>query len=155
MRKSLLVVWGLFVGSMCANAAAQYMTVEQKNGEKFSFLLDDKPVITYSNGDLVVNGSTATSYAISGVKNYHFTENDQSGVVNLDADVLRIVSVDENTVRVENASAGLQVVLYDAKGVQVLDAVADQAGVATVGLHDKKGVYVLSVGKKSFKLIRK
>lgn len=155
MRKSLLVVWGLFVGSMCANAAAQYMTVEQKNGEKFSFRLDDNPVVTYSDGNLVVNGNAETSYAISAVKNYHFTENDLSGVANFAADVLQIVGVDDNTIRVENTRAGSLVVLYNVNGVQVVDAVADQMGVATIALPNKKGVYVLTVGNKSLKVIRK
>ena len=68
---TLLFLCGCLV---CVNAKKQYMTIEQKSGEKFSFLLDENPEITYSDGNLVVNGNAITSYAISSVKNYHFTE---------------------------------------------------------------------------------
>ncbi|MBO4333296.1 MAG: hypothetical protein J5875_09055 [Paludibacteraceae bacterium] len=155
MNKKILIALALIGGSFCANAAVRYMTVEQKTGEKFSFLLMEKPVVTFSEGNLVVNGSAATSYAISGVKNYHFTDDDQSGVEIFGADVLRIVEVDDNKVRVENAQAGTQVLLFNASGVLLVDAVVDQTGSAVVTLPEQKGVYVLAADKKSIKLIRK
>ena len=57
----------LLLGLMSINAAATHLTVELKAGNKYSFLLADKPVITFSNGDLVVNGDAETSYSIDGV----------------------------------------------------------------------------------------
>ena len=93
MRKRLLTTTALLLGAMCASAAVQYMTVEQKSGAKYSFLLKDNPVVTYKGGELVVNGSASTSYAIDGVKNYHFTETDQTGVETTGADMLRITTI--------------------------------------------------------------
>lgn len=154
MRKRLLTSIALLLGSLCANATVQYMTVEQKSGAKYSFLLKENPVVTYKGGELVVNGSASTSYAISGVKNYHFTESDQTGVENTGADMLRITT-DENTVLVENAPAGAKVALVNAGGATVTNTTAGQNGGATISLPSAKGVYVLTVGKQSFKLIRK
>lgn len=154
MRKSLLVVWGLFVGSMCANAAAQYMTVEQKNGEKFSFLLDDKPVITYSNGDLVVNGSAATSYAISEVKNYHFTETPWTGASKVEANRISISNLDETTLLLQNAPASEKVMLANANGIALYTTTTATDGTVKIALPSQKGVYVLVIGTKSFKVIR-
>ncbi len=143
----------LLCGALCASASVQFMTVEKKSGEKYSFLLKDNPVVTYKGGELVVNGSASTSYAIVGVKNYHFTETDQTGVETSGSDMLRITS-DENTVLVENASAGARVELLSAGGAIVAVATASEAGSATISLPSAKGVYVLFVGKHSFKLIR-
>ena len=103
---------------------------------------------------MVVNGSASTSYALDGVKNYHFTETDQTVVETSGADMLRITT-DENTVHVENAPAGAKVALVNAGGATVAVATSDQNGTATISLPSAKGVYVLMVGKQSFKLIRK
>lgn len=153
MRKRLMTSTVLLCGALCASAAVQYMTVEKKSGEKYSFLLKDNPVVTYKGGELVVNGSASTSYAIAGVKNYHFTETDLTGAETAGSDMLRITS-DENTVLVENASAGARVELLSAGGAIVAVATASEAGSATISLPSAKGVYVLFVGEHSFKLIR-
>ncbi|MCQ2191469.1 MAG: hypothetical protein MJZ23_01220 [Paludibacteraceae bacterium] len=153
MRKRLLTTTALLLGSLCASAAVQYMTVEQKSGAKYSFLLKDNPVVTYQGGELVVNGSASTSYALDGVKNYHFTESDLTGVETTGVDMLRITT-DENTVLVENAPAGAKVVLVNAGGATVAVATADQSGTATISLPSVKGVYALTLDKQSFKLIR-
>ncbi len=129
------------------------MTVEQKSGAKYSFLLKENPVVTYKGGELVVNGSASTSYALDGVKNYHFTEGDLTGVETIGVDMLRITT-DENTVLVENAPAGAKVALVNAGGATVAVATADQSGTATISLPSAKGVYVLTVGMQSFKVIR-
>ena len=154
MRKRLMTSTVLLCGALCASAAVQYMTVEKKSGEKYSFLLKDNPVVTYKGGELVVNGSASTSYAIAGVKNYHFTETDLTGVETAGSDMLRI-TIDENTVLVENASAGAKVGLLSAGGATVAATTANESGSATLSLPSSKGVYVLTVGKQSFKLIRK
>ena len=154
MRKKLLTSIALLLGSLCANATVQFMTVEQKSGAKYSFLLKENPVVTYKGGELVVNGSASTSYALDGVKNYHFTETDQTGLETTGADMLRITT-DENNVIVENAPAGAKVVLVNAGGASVATTTADQSGTATISLPSVKGVYALTVGKQSFKLIRK
>ncbi len=155
MTKKLLISIALLCAALCADAAANYMTVELKGAKKFSFKLSDNPVVTYENGDLVVNGNASTSYAISGVKNFHFTEGDETAVENTNADMLRIVSSDDNTVSVENAPAGAKVLLVNAGGANVATTTADQSGTATITLPSAKGVYVLTVGKQSFKVIRK
>ena len=140
---------------LSVDAAVSYMTVEQKSGERFSFLLKDNPIITYENGSLVVNGNSVTTYAIGSVKNYHFSESDESGLKKLGASVLRIVSLDDNAIGVENAAAGTMVSLANLNGAVLSNTTTDPSGAATVTLPNGKGVYVLSVGKQSFKVIRK
>ena len=155
MIKQFFPVLVLCCGALCADAAVQYMIVEQKSGEKFSFLLKDNPVITYEDGALVVNGSATTSYALEGLRNYHFSEDGEAGVERLSANVVRVYSLDDNTIGVENAPNGSKISLVNINGFVVFSSKAAPSGVATVSLPKEKGVYVLSVGDQSFKIIRK
>lgn len=154
MIKKLAAMLGLTCGVLGANASALYMTVEQKSGDKYSFLLADNPVVTYKDGNLVVNGNATTSYAIDGVKNYHFTESDLTIAEKTDNNRLYI-SVSDNTVAIENASAQSKVALVSANGATIATAKTNVQGAATIALPNQQGVYVLTVGENSFKLIRK
>lgn len=146
----------LFSGCiLCVNAQKQYMTVEQLDGMKFSFLLEEHPIVTYENGSLVVNGNLTTSYAISSVKNYHFTEENETDVHTLVTNMLRIVSLDESILQVQNAQAAEKVTLINVNGVTIFTALTDNEGSVNVVLPEQKGVYVLTVGTKSIKVIRK
>lgn len=153
LKKSIFSVV-MLLGSLAVQADPTHVTIEQKDGSKIDFLLSEKPVFTFSNGDLVVNGNASTSYAVSGVKNYHFTSTPTDlGVVS--ANGLRVVYMDESTIKVQNAKASAKVSMVDVSGKVVLSAKTDSEGVAVVGLPQVKGVYVLSVDEKSFKVIRK
>ncbi len=152
--KSLLSLVMLFV-SLAMHASITHLIVELKNDKKYSFLLADKPVITFDNGDLVVNGNESTSYAISEVKNYHFGEGIQSASQTLNANELCITYVDENTIKVQNASANVPVVIFNVSGSAIVNVVTDSEGVATLQLPSQTGVYIVKVADKSFKVIRK
>lgn len=146
---------GFLMNSALLYADATYVTVELKSSEKYSFKLNEKPVITFENGDLVVNGDALTSYAISGVKNFHFNESDETGTEVLDENTIGICRVDENTIMVQRAAQSAVVSLISAKGVVLSSQTSDVAGNAIVSLPSAKGVYILNVGNKSFKVIRK
>ena len=145
----------LLLGLMSLNAAATHLTVELKAGNKYSFLLADKPVITFAGGALVVNGDAETSYSIEGVKNFHFTEGDASGVETLSSGDIRILSLDDATIQVQNLEQKSLVTLVNVSGVVFSSVSADAEGSATVSLPQAKGVYILTAGGKSFKVIKK
>lgn len=156
MIKRMLSLLFLCCGAFCANAAVQYMTVEQMNGEKFSFLLADKPTVAIENGNLVVNASAETSYALSGFRNFHFTEKDEtSDVQDWVFDGLRVVALDGETIRIENVSASTSVKVVGADGVVWRATTTDASGSASFDLPQSKGVYVIFIGNQSFKFIRK
>ena len=138
-----------------AYAEVRYMTIEMKNGSKISFLLADNPVITYQSESLVVNNDAKNTYSFEDVKNYHFTEMDESGVDNLPANDLRIVWVDDETIGVQNAQSNAIIAITDINGVVASQTKTDADGKSTVRMPNKTGVYVLSVGKQSFKIMRK
>ncbi len=159
MVKKILTLLSLCGCLVCANAKKQYMTIEQKNGEKYSFLLDENPEITYSDGNLVVNengknsSNAITSFAISNVKNYHFTET--VSVDTRSSNELRIVKLSESAIEVQNANPSTKVMLVNINGAIMFESTTNAEGSVTITLPEHKGVYLLSVGSRSLKVIRK
>lgn len=148
----------LSYGALNCSATVKYMTVELKSSEKYSFLLADKPVVTFQNGDLVVNGSAETSYAISGVKDYHFTEKDETeatGETLKSVETGCVIFENNGVVFIQKANPSADVLLFNVNGVVLSKTSVDNNGNAELKLPDFAGVYVLSVGNQSFKLIRK
>lgn len=148
----------LSYGALNCSATVKYMTVELKSSEKYSFLLADKPVVTFQNADLVVNGSAETSYAISGVKDYHFTEKDETeatGETLKSVETGCVIFENNGVVFVQKANPSADVLLFNVNGVVLSKTSVDNNGNAELKLPDFAGVYVLSVGNQSFKLIRK
>ena len=140
--------------SVLANAERTHMTVELKAGSKYSFLLADKPVLTYKNMELVVNGEAATSYAIDDVKKYYFTDSETAGSELLDGN-LPTFNITDSKVDVTNATPSQKVSLLAANGIVLENAVVNEGGNATLTLPQAKGIYVLVVGNQSFKIVRK
>lgn len=154
MKQKLFIALLSLSAACGALAEGKYMTVELKNGDLYSFLLADKPVVSYNDASLVINSNDKTSYAISDVKNYHFTKSDVTFLETVNSS-LKVVNVDNETVEVQNAKPMLQVTLTSTSGVQILSSCAGSDGRVVVKLPESKGVYLLSVGDQSFKVIRK
>ena len=155
MKKKFIVVLSMLGVALCASADKQYMIVEQLDESMYSFLLDDNPIVTHEDGNLVVNGDAATSYAITSVKRFYFAEDAVSGVKKQTSVVFCIVSLDESTLQVFNAQPAERVTLVSVDGRTILTSTTDLNGSAIVKLPSRGGVYVLTVGTKSIKVIRK
>lgn len=153
MKKGFLffVLWGLSVFSH----AATHLTVELKDGNKYSFSLAKKPIVSLLNGEFVINDNSSTSYAIANMKNFHFSDASSDRVETLKSSDIRIVSVDESTIQIKNAEPSSLVSLTNISGQKLLSKEVDLEGVATINLPKVKGVYVLSVSGKSLKVILK
>lgn len=152
-----LLALTLLGGCLSASQATTYMTIELKSGKTIDFALSDKPVITYNESQLVVNGKSSTSYAFADVKEYRFTEGTQgsvkSEIVSGDAPVL--FYVEEDIVNIKNAKASEKIALFSVNGITLALVEANAEGEATLQLPSAKGVYVLTIGTLSFKIVRK
>lgn len=155
LKRLMMASAALLLGMMQVNAEASHLTVELKAGNKYSFLLKEKPVVTFSSGNLVVNGNSETSYAIEGVKNFHFTEGEVTSAQALSSGEIRIISLDNTTISVENLEKESVVTLVNVSGIVISSKKADSEGTAIVTLPQAKGVYILTVAEKSFKIIKK
>ncbi len=77
-----------------------------------------------------------------------------TGLDNAESSDVRVVSLDNATVQVQNADANAKVVLYNVCGMCLATVTADEDGMATVSLPQSSGVYVISVVGNSFKVVR-
>lgn len=153
-KKIALILVGLLSG-LLSTQAASHLIVDLTTGESYSFLLKGETVITFENFKFVLGGNETTSYSLLKVDNYHFI---QAGtdVPTVEAKCdLRIVELDDNTLQVQKAESGADVMLISLAGTVQSRTKADADGEATVSLPQTKGIYLLTVGKHSFKVIRK
>lgn len=155
MIKRFISVFSLFCLTLGINAESNYMTVEKNDGSLISFLLADNPVITYQNDCLIINKDANTTYSFDDIKNYHFTEEDVTAAESVSAIALKFVWIDDATIEIQNAQSGAAVALTAVNGVVVSNSMIDADGKAIVKIPNNKGVYVISVGKQSFKIICK
>ena len=158
--KQLLAIC-LFGCVAFATAEKTHVVIELKSGKDIGFLLNDSLEFTHENGTLVVNNNTTTSYVIDSVKNFHFTNgenlspeeklsvNDQSSTE------LSIISLDDATLQVKNAQPLEKVMLSSVNGVILFNSKTDAEGSIVITLPKQKGVYVLSIGRRGIKIIRK
>lgn len=155
MIKRFISVFSLLCLTLGINAESNYMTVEKNDGSLISFLLADNPVITYQNDCLIINKNANTTYSFDDIKNYHFTVEDVTAAESVSAIALKFVWIDDATIEIQNAQSGAAVALTAVNGVVVSNSKVDADGKATVKIPNNKGVYVISAGKQSFKIIRK
>lgn len=155
MKLKNLLTLCLLGGALLAHAVETHLTIELKSGSKYNFALADKPVITFENGNLVVNGNSETSYSIEGVLNFHFSEGEESKAKTLQANELQFTALDKDNIKISNANAGTIISLFTTNGIVLTNTKADNDGIAVVNLPKEKGVYVLTAGNQSIKIIRK
>lgn len=153
MKFSILGL-GLLLCFSSLNATVKYMTVELKNNDKYSFVLSKKPVLTHRKNELLIYCGGKTSYSISDVKNYRFTESDETKTETLDSDVVVLSSIDESTINVQNVAQGTIITLLNINGVVLSLQQTTTNGNVLVDLPSIKGVYIIKVGNQSFKVIR-
>ncbi|MBO4941806.1 MAG: T9SS type A sorting domain-containing protein [Muribaculaceae bacterium] len=140
-------------------SAQQGMTVLQlhlNDGTVDKYILHDKPVVTFGDGNLIVTSDKATNtYVFSTVEHFDFEEA-SSGVGSVTAEENTFtVCVDGNTLSV--AADELQwVELYTVNGTKAMSADAVD-GVAEVDLSSlPAGVYVVATNcHKAIKILKK
>lgn len=152
-QKFLTTILFLFTLNNIYSVEDRYMVIEMKSGDHYSFLLADNPVITYEKSSLVINDNAKTSYSIEGIKEYRFSS--PSDVKGIYVNAFNIVSIDDETIEVRNAKPSEFVAITAVSGAHLVDVKTDASGNATIKLPASKGVYLLCVGSRSFKIIRK
>ncbi len=145
------LVFGL-CGAFAANAKS-YVVLELQNGSLFSFQLADKPEFTFTDDEMVINGNAETTYVIDEVKNFRFSDSELTGAPTQSSEEVRVVSLDQNTLQILGAN-GAPLRLMKSNGTLILSMSAVTDG-STIELPREKGIYIITVGKQSIKVIRK
>lgn len=149
--KKLTILCLLCLASMGAMAKSLVLTLS--DGTLVYYLLggETDPRMRFVEGKIEVNTDV---YQISGIKNFYISnEDDPVGIDDAQAPVGAHFSANTFVI---NAEAVKAVKVYADNGTEVQAKVTESNGLVSVGLNGlKRGVYIISTGKASFKVMKK
>ncbi|MCQ2223672.1 MAG: T9SS type A sorting domain-containing protein [Bacteroidaceae bacterium] len=151
MKKTLLSVL-MLLASAFAWAEDQYLCIWQADGQTVDIALDDEPVTTFSNGNLVISTRRTTiTYPLQMVKRYTF-EAAPTGIQSATANMH--ISTDGSCITFSAFDRDTNIAVYNLAGVRVRTVLA-KAGTGTVVSVASlpKGTYIVKVNDITFKLL--
>lgn len=134
------------------------LVVQLINGKKDIFILDDAPVITYSDTECRISSSSFnTTYNMADIEKAVFEMAPQSTTGVEEATIEMTVDLSDPT---KIVFAGLtpdeQVSLYSIDGLRIATISADPEGCAVIGLTElPKALYIINTKSKSFSIYKR
>ena len=149
--KLLLSFMLLFV---CATAFAQSaLVVELRDGSSATFLLAEKPRVTFAGEQMdIVSSSASMEINRSDVKNWHF----ESATTSVDDITVEAkATLDGNTLIISGITENTAITLYTVSGAVVKRSTVND-GICTIPLDGlTAGVYFVTYNNTTFKFFKK
>lgn len=144
MKKTLILLAGA-LSALAANAGDYALKVNLSPGSSATYILSDKPVITYSGNDVIFKSQgIEDSYLLSDVKSFSFTENGTSGIESVTDNVT--YEFHDNVFTCE----GQVITVYNLSGRKVA------SGSNSVSLESlDRGIYIVNTGNRAIKVMKK
>ena len=133
------------------------LTIHQKDGQQFSFGFDDKPVITYTDTDLVLKTTkTEVQYPLASVAKFTFTDVEDAVIpIKQDSNAAQL-ELDGYVVSITGAKAGINVTLITPDGKTVGTYKVDSDGSVSFSIADlPQGLYIISSENLTCKILKK
>lgn len=147
VRRALLTVAVAFASfaSFIASADNTHLIIHFKDGSKTSFVLADKPSVSFVDNNVRVRAQHVdTDFDASTVVKFSFGD-ETSSVGKVEADEIRFTIPDADHVMAEGLKAGESVTVVSVEGRIVKAVRADAAGNARIELTGlASGVYVIA-----------
>jgi len=147
IKKVILICTLALLTSMSANARSLVLVLSDST--KIYFLLDDKPVLRMVDGKVLID---TQAFSFEDVDHFYISQTDDPSSIEA---VLaeRKVKFEGNTLVVDGDKA---VEVYAVNGTKMKVKMNKSAGVTMVNTEDLvKGVYIVKIGKTSFKFSKK
>ena len=146
-----------FMLSTATKASAENvnaLVLHLSSGNRVTCLLDEKPVVTFKSGELVVTTHmNVISYQESDVKKFTYTYADPSDISSVKTG--STFSFNGNALQMSNLTPSSQVSVYTVGGVLVTSARTGNNGSVTLSLPEQSGaVYVVKTSVANFKISR-
>lgn len=144
MKKTLILL-AAALSALAANAGNYALKVNLSQGTSATYILSDKPVITYSVNDVIIKSQgIEDSYLLSDVKSFTFTENGTSGIESVTDNVT--YEFHDNVFTCE----GHKIRVYNLSGRKVA------SGSNSVSLESlDRGIYIVNTGNRAIKVMKK
>lgn len=154
MRKFVYSLTLLLVTSLLTMSAQNTLTIHQKDGSKFGYGFSEKPVITYTETDLILTtNSTVVEYPLSAIAKFTFTENETS-VSDIRSEIKTpTLQLDNNTVQISGAEPLQAVSLIDTDGKIISAYKTDANGSVSFSITElPKGIYIIKTKSLTCKI---
>ncbi len=155
MRKSVLILAALLLAIVIPRQArasddVQYIVITTGT-QTVAVALNDNPVITYANDQLVIaTTEKLVEVPVAEITGYGFTEEAPTAIRSIETGLRH----KQGMIAFDSLKPGCSVTLCNAKGEQLRTATAQPDGTAVIDMHGlAKGIYVIRANKLSFKII--
>ncbi len=152
MNRIFLKLLGLLFVSVTGGIdvfAQNALVLETNDGETFSYVLANKPQLTFNATEMLISSDDASaSFTRTDIKNFRFEEV-ANAIKDVKADGQRM-SYLHGVVTVDGTD---KVILYDISGRQILSKRAADGESVTIDLNNQpSGTYIVRSGKQSLKV---
>lgn len=137
--------------------AQNTLTIHQKDGQQFSYGFEEKPVVTFTDNDLIIKSSkTEVQYEMAKVAKFTF-DDVEDAVIGIKAnDTKSSLSLDEYTVCISGAKADVEVRLIASDGKQIQTYKTNQDGSISFSIAElPEGTYIISTESLTVKILKK
>ena len=155
MRRLLFSLFCVFI--TLPLLAQNTLTVHQKDGQEFSFGFEEKPLVTFTETELVVKTSKIElRYELSRFSKFTFDEKEIDDAVLPVVNNKANITLDEYTVCISGAKADIVIRLIASSG-QILNSYkTDSDGSVTFGISElPEGTYIIASESLTCKIIKK
>ena len=133
------------------------LTIHQKNGEQLSFGFEDKPVIKFTDNEIVLTSAkTELRFQFANVAKLTFDDIDDA-VISIKADGTKAsITLDEYTESISGAKSDATVQLIASDGKQLQSYKTSQDGTVTFSIADlPEGTYIIITDSLTVKILKK
>lgn len=143
--------------AICPAFSQNTLVIHQKDGQKFSFGFDDKPVIIYTENDLVLKtAKTEVQYPLASLAKLTFSDPD-TGVDPVSVDQISPeISLDNYMINITGAKADIKVNVISSDGKTLAAYKTDSEGTVTFSIADLPvGIYIINSESLTCKILKK
>ncbi len=153
MKQVLVFVISMLMSVTLYAQEKNALVIKLTNGNSYTFILAQKPVITLSDGNVVVNGSASTTYTRSEVEKFYFVYDDGSGIETIGKNSIMFKYMDGANVRISGLKENTSVSVVTLSGKMISTQKCNGTGTVTIPLENMaKGIYIVSFGDRSVKI---
>ena len=140
----------MFLLMSVTTRAANYITIEDKDGAKTSFLLSLNPRLSFTSEALVLTcGDSRVEYPLDTYAKFSYTDDDKTAVRELGSSF----SFDGNSGE-GRIAPDARVLIYNVSGTLLSETVADADGRLRLSFPGS-GLYIVRAGSQTFKYLNK
>ena len=153
MKKIVVLLFGIILSSVIYAQEKNVLVIRLTDGGTHTFILSEKPVVTFPDGNVVVNGSASTTYTRSEVEKFSFEYIDPNGIESISKDNVIFYYVDGENVRISGLKDMTTVSVTSLDGKIISTQKCDGTGIVTISLGNQpKGIYIISYEGRSVKI---